>query len=352
MPMNTKSGSSQADAHDSANLSSITPAITAPSTSEIDLVDLGIVFWRRRWLMLAVFAVFVILTIIATVLKTPSYEYTTTLQLGSAVSPGSGSVVPLMSAQTVAQTIQDAYIPSAMYQYISENHLGSTGLRALKITATGAASGSNVVLRCRVKETRGPACVAMQKIAAAAFISNNSQFVTAARNQLTSLQSQAKVFEVQMDKLNTSAALYQQQEQDLERQITRMQQAGLQAARGATSGSAALSNLILNTEVQRAMDSLSSVRQQLEVQIPQQKALLAKQLDDNRSAQQLQEQAIAQGYAQVLNPGLRSLQPVGLSRAAVLALGIVLSIILAAIAAFIATYVGQVRTRLGPQTQR
>ncbi|MHB8426106.1 MAG: Wzz/FepE/Etk N-terminal domain-containing protein [Gammaproteobacteria bacterium] len=317
-----------------------------PPNEEIDLVDLGVMLWRRRRLMLAVFVVFVILTVVAALLKKPSYDYTTTLQLGTTTSQTSGNVLPLMSAQSAAQEMQATYIPNAMYKYAAQNHMDPSALRPLKITATGDVNGSIVVLSCRVRESQGPHCAAVEKIAAETFINNNSRFGTAAKNQLASLKSQATVLQVQLDKLDTSAKLYQQQQVELQRQIARMQKAGIQAARDAASGSAALSNLILNTEVQKAMDSLSLVQQQLDVSIPQQRAQLLQQIHDNLQAQQLQQQTINQSYLNTLNAGLRSLQPVGLGRAAILAIGIVLSVFIALIAALFAGYVEQVRARL------
>ncbi len=313
---------------------------------EIDLVDLGVALWRRRWLVGGVFLVLMLLVLAAALLKKPTYDYTTTLQLGSSISQTSGNVVPLMSAQSVSETMRDTYIPSARYQYAIQNHLGKSVVGVPKITATGDVNGSDVVLSCRARESMGAACMAVEKLVADAFIRDNSRFITAGKNQLASLQSQAKVLQVQLDKLQTSAALYQQQQTALKRQIARMEQAGLQAAKGAISGSAALSNLVLNTEVQRAMDSLSKVRQKLDVETPQQIAQVSQQIDDNRHAQQLQEQTLGQGYGRILNAGLRSLGPVGLGRAAILAIGIVLSIFLALLAALFMGYVEQVRMRL------
>lgn len=321
-----------------------------PPTGEVDLVDVGVLLWRRRRVMLAVFLVFLILTTIATVLERPTYEYTTSVQLGSTLL--NGNVVPLMSAPTIAEAMQNTYIPQATYQYVSQDHVTDRAtVRIPKVTASGEAGGGSVVLSCKAKESAAASCVAVETIAAESFIGSNTQFVTGAKNQLASLQAQGKVLQVQLDRLNASATLYQQQETDLEQQIARMQKAGIQAARDASNGSAALSNLILNTEVQRAMDSLADVRQQLEVSIPQQKAQLSQQLGDNVHAQELQEQNISQGYARMLNPGLRSFKPVGLNRWAVLVLGIVLSIILAILAAFIAAYVEQIRVRLAYGTR-
>lgn len=319
---------------------------------EIDLVDLGVLLWQRRRVMLVVFLVFLALTIVGTIIKSPTYSYTTGLQLGSTLVQTTGSVVPLMSAPTVAEALQNTYLPQAEAQYLnSDSGKELDANRIPKITASGTAGGDSVLVTCKSKESRSASCVAIETIAVENFISNNTQFATAAKNQLASLQAQAKVLQVQMDKINTSVALYQQQATDLEHQITQMQKAGLQAARGAENGSAALSNLILNTEVQRATDTLNSVKQQLEVSIPQQKAQLTHQLSDNANAQQLQQQNINLGFARIVNTGLRSIKPVGLSRWAVLGIGIILSIILAIFAAFVSAYVVRIQERLQAESR-
>ena len=308
-------------------------------------MDVGVALWRRRWLMLAVFLAFLIVTIVGTILKQPAYDYRTTLLLGTVVQ-ANGNVAPLMSASNVAESLQNTYLPAAALQYVAENHLDPVGAHIPKITAAGDANGSSVMLSCVARRALGPVCAAVEKMAADNFIKNNSRFITSAENQLTSLRLQGKVLQVQLDKLDASAKLYQQQAADLQRQIKVMQRAGVAAARQAGSGSAALSNLILSTEVQQAMGNLSAVQQNVDVAIPQQRAQLNQQLSDNLHAQQLQQQTIDQGYMRTLNAGLRSLQPVGRSRGSVLGIGIVLSIILALIAAIVADYVERVRMRL------
>ncbi|MGH8278802.1 MAG: Wzz/FepE/Etk N-terminal domain-containing protein [Gammaproteobacteria bacterium] len=318
-----------------------------PASDEIDLVDLGVLLWRRRWLMLVVFLVFLALTIVGTIIKNPTYEYTTGIELGSRLVSTTGNVAPLMSAPTVAEAMRNLYIPQAIAQYLSQQHVANpASMNIPKFTVSGQPDAGAVVLNCKAKQSRAQLCTAVQLIAADNFVSSNTQFATGAKNQLAALQAQATVLHVQMDKLDASAALYQKQAASLEQQIGEMHKAGVQAARGANNGSAALSNLILNTEVQRASDTLNTVRQQLDVTIPQQRAQLTQQLSDNANAQQLQEQNISQGFARMVNPGLRSIEPVGLKRGAVFGIGLIVSIILAILAAFIANYVESVRLRL------
>lgn len=321
-----------------------------PSSGEVDLVDLGVLLWRWRWLMLAVFLVFLALTIAATVLKRPTYEYTTTLQLGTVVSQTSGDVRPMMSAQSVAQALANTYIPGAMNQYVAADHPGDSAARIPKITAAGGSNDYAVVLSCRAKTDFGSVCITVEKIAADKFIRDNSGFVTVAQNQLTLLRTQAGVLQSQMDKLDAAATLYQQRAKALQQQIDRLQKSKLDAAKRSGSGSAAPSNTLINVELLHATDSLSTLQQNLVVGILQQRAQTSQQLSDNLQAQQLQQQIIDRGQIHTVDAGLHSLMPVGLGRSAILGIGILISIVLAFIAAFIAAYVQQVRARLARQT--
>lgn len=312
---------------------------------EIDLVDVGVLLWRRRWLMLAVFLVFMVLTIIATVFKRPTYEYTTTVQLGTVISQTSGNVLPFMSAQSVAQTLRDIYLPGAMNQYVTDNHLNPATVQFPDITAAGGSDGYEVVLNCRVQIQWRPACIAVEQLAAENLIKDNWRLTTAAQDRLVSLQAQAVALRSQWDKLDTAATQYQQQARALQQLIDRLQKAKSDTPpkTGVTRGS---SGSIMNIELQRADASLSIVQQNLIVGVLQQRAQLSQQLAENLRAQQLQQQAIDRSQSRILNTGLRSLQPVGISRRSMLEIGITLSVILALIAAFAAAYIERVRTRL------
>lgn len=314
---------------------------------EIDLVDLGVLLWRYRRVMLAILVVFLVLTMVATIFKRLTYSYTTSLQLGSTLVQTTGSVVPLMSAPAVAGAIQSTYVPQAFNEYLNGHQARTLDIGRLpKISASGSAGGDSVVLSCEAKEAAALPCIAVERIAVENFIANNAQFAAVAENKLASLEAQAKVLQVQLERLDASTKLYRQQADDLSTQITRMQQAGLRAARAADSGSAALSNLILDTEVQRASDTLAKVRQQLDVVIPGQKAQLTQQLSDNAHDQTLEKQNISLGFTRMVNPGLRSIKPVGLTRWAVLGLGIIISIVLAVFSAFVAAFLERIRDRL------
>ncbi|HET7396584.1 MAG TPA: hypothetical protein VFK12_09105, partial [Gammaproteobacteria bacterium] len=102
-----------------------------PSDDSTDYVEFGAMLWRRRRLLAWVFGVLMALFILLAIFKKPSYDYTTSIQLGAMVAQD-GTMVPLMSPQTAAGLLQSKYIPDAMYQYEAQQQVD---LRTLKIAA-------------------------------------------------------------------------------------------------------------------------------------------------------------------------------------------------------------------------
>lgn len=330
----------------------VTARYTQHSAEELDLVDIGVMMWRRRRLMSLVFSICLILTLVVTLVDAPTYTYTTSVQLGSILSPTTGEVTALMSAQNVAKSMNDVYIPRATYKFLAERGATAGTIRLPRIEADGDRDGTHVVIGCVSTEEKASQCTTVEKFAADEFIEDNTQFVTAQNNALLGLRSRAAVLHVQLDKLDASAAIYSKQVADLENQIERIKKNSVNAARETTNGTSALSNLILDTQAQQALENLTTARQQLEVTIPQARAQITGDLDDNAREQQLREQQLSQSVIQVQDMGLRSLRPTGFGHAAALALGMALSLLLAIIAVFLGDYVEQIRERVAAQTKR
>lgn len=393
------------------------PANYAPA-DEIDLVDLGVMFWRRRWVIAWVAGVLIVLSILAAIFKSPTYEYTTTVELGSMVSQ-TGTPVAVMDAQSAANMLQNSYIPAALAQYAQE-----TGLSAFipKVTVTGVNASANgstaLILACKAKEKLSVACTSVEQNAAQQFVKNNSRGIETlranlqadlssakidlqglqnpavfgvqklaaekaiadARAALATLQSAAGVLQVKKSKLQASTELYQKQADELQAHIADVRKAGIDSARQTSDPTQAMANLLLGTETQRSVNLLSDIQQKLTVTLPDQLATVDKNIADNARNQALQRQVISQNElalqkllfshgqdiqsqnvtigklqtqlanvqdTRVLGDALRSVKPVGLSRGAILAVGIIISLLLGFFAAMAAGYVEQVRARLG-----
>lgn len=410
-------GKTAVDKHASSEINPATgapmwPANYAPA-DEIDLVDLGVMFWRRRWVIIGVAGVLIVLSILAAIFKSPTYEYTTTIELGSIVSQ-TGTLVPVMDAQSAANMLQNSYIPAATAQYVQGKGAGSF---IPKFTVSSNSTGSAVVFSCKAKERLGAACTSVEENAAAEFVKNNSRGLETVRSNLraelsaakldlqslqdpavfgvqklaaekaiadakadlATLQSAAGVLKINKDKLEASAVLYQKQADELQAHIADVRKAAIASAKQTSDPTQAMANLLLGTETQRSVNLLNDIQQKLTVTLPEQLAMVDKNLADNARSQILQRQVISQNElalqkllfshgqdiqsqnitigklqtqlsniqdTRVLGDALRSVKPVGLTRGAILGIGIIISLLLGFFAAMAAGYVEQVRMRL------
>ncbi|MGB9430445.1 MAG: Wzz/FepE/Etk N-terminal domain-containing protein [Gammaproteobacteria bacterium] len=294
---------------------------------EIDLVDLGVMLWRRWRLMLAVFIVVVALTMVAAFLKKPEHNYITSIQLGSMIAQD-GTLVPLLPPESAAAMLQNTYVPNAIYQYQSEHNLD---LRDLKIAVVSAGSVA-VTLSCKVSDNLRVACMAVEMSAAGNFVRDNvratatlranltaqadtaklnlialqdpivfgaqkltvEKAIADARNTLANLQGTAAVLKVRNNKLNASMDLYQKEAVQLQVHISEVRKVAIDAAKSAASPTEAMANLLLSTEVQRSVDLYSQIQHKLVVDLPEQLATVNKNLEENVRGQALQKQVIAQ----------------------------------------------------------
>jgi len=212
---------------------------------EIDLVDVGVILWRRRRLMAGVAGVLIALVLLHVIFKQPTYDYTTSIQLGSMLTQN-GDLTPLMAPQTAVGILQSTSIPNAIYRYEAQQHVN---LRALKISVGSNIGSTTVTLTCKVSGKLSAACMAVEKAAAADFVRNNGRAVAViraslqaqvdtakltlvalqdptvfgvqklaaekaiadARNALANLQASATVLKVRQSKLQASVDLYRKE---------------------------------------------------------------------------------------------------------------------------------------------
>jgi hypothetical protein len=385
----------------------------AGSHGEIDLVDVGVTIWRHRSLMLVVFLTLLSLVALAAIFRRPRYVYTTSIQLGTKLAE-TGTLVPLMSPETAASLLKNNYIPDAIYQYGVQQHID---LSALYISTVARTDSMTVTMICEAVRQRSADCIAVEKIAAAKFVQDNSRAVATvraklqaeldiaklkltalkdptvfdveklkaqksianARKTLADLQASATVLAVKKTKLQSSAGLYQKESAELQSHITKVRKATLTAAHGSSNPAEAMTNLILSSEEQRSVDRYDTIQHRLSVDLPDELATVNKDIADNNRAQILQKQVIIENQLalkkllfshnqqiqsqqitisnyksqlsniqnnRVLGVPLRSIKPIGLGSAAILAIGIILAGFLAIFAAMFANYVEMVRARL------
>lgn len=300
------------------------------STSDFDLIDVGVVLWRRRTLVVVIFLVIQLIGAGAAFFVTPTYTYFATLSLGTVVA-NDGSRFQIIVPATALQALKAVYIPTAISSVAADRPDMSGQVRALNVEANASTDSNAVVLSCATKEKYADNCVAVEKLAMSLFIQDNSGVITiakaglqtqlvseinklkalqnpaemtikrlaaeesvsAAKNALASLNAKAGELSINIEKLKTSMSLYQAEQVELEKHIASSEQNSTDAAKHAATPTDALANLLLNSELQRSLDRLSDVKQKLNVEVPNQLADFEAQLANNARAQESQQQIIA-----------------------------------------------------------
>ncbi|HET7921361.1 MAG TPA: polysaccharide biosynthesis protein [Gammaproteobacteria bacterium] len=146
----------------------------------IDLVDMGVLFWRRRRVFAATFLVLLVLTVVATIVKQPTYSYTTTLDLGT-ITTDAGTQIQLIPAQTAQQMLTSTYIPTAIAEYAAKHPDELQRFRGLRVEVTGTDANAAVLLTCKAHEVHADVCMNVEEMAADAFIKTNSNQVAVRR---------------------------------------------------------------------------------------------------------------------------------------------------------------------------
>lgn len=98
---------------------------------EISLIDLAVVLYRRRWLMLAVAGLTFLAGLAFALVKSPDYRYTTPLTLATtleAIKDGYAVVQPVESPQDVAAQLNEVTIPIARRKVAERSEMDVTEL--------------------------------------------------------------------------------------------------------------------------------------------------------------------------------------------------------------------------------
>lgn len=215
---------------------------------EIDLVDLGVSLWHRRWVFLACFVLVFGLGIAYAFIHEPSYEYRALMSVGTvnglAANPGLaanqvGSVVP---SEQLVSSISQLYVPLVERQLINS---GMRGAAHLKVAVSAPKSTQVVSLSVEAPLRYGPT---VQELL--------TQVVAIAQGRVNGKISQYE---------RRETVYLQQQIQRVEHKIKAMETQARSLSRQA-GGSAAASFVAVS--VARLMKQEANYRYQLDVALP------------------------------------------------------------------------------------
>ncbi len=157
---------------------------------EIDLVQLFQILWKRKSLILIVTLICLLAGIGYAFLKKPIYEYTTAVQIGTALVGGSDSAVKtgIEASPSVKLKLEKVYIPMATRQLSGKyaNRLGSARVKENK--------NSNILLiTSKGGEDDQQFFEDLHTIAVSPLIANHRELIAASKKQYEILAQRAKL---------------------------------------------------------------------------------------------------------------------------------------------------------------
>lgn len=120
---------------------------------EIDLVDLGVSLWRRRWVFCVCFVLVFGLGVAYAFIHNPSYEYRALMRVGTLHALGGQQVGSVVSSQQLASSISQVYVPVVESQLI---HSGMKGATHLKVGVDVPKSAQVVSVSVEAPSRYGP----------------------------------------------------------------------------------------------------------------------------------------------------------------------------------------------------
>ncbi|WP_457667465.1 Wzz/FepE/Etk N-terminal domain-containing protein, partial [Thiolapillus sp.] len=117
------------------------------------------------------------------------------------------------------------------------------------------------------------------------------------KNKLASLKDQAVILNDKLQKIAANQELIKGQVQELETQIKESMNLQKSAAQNVKNETQAMAQLMIDSEVQQNRKWLAKLKERLFITLENDKAEIQKKLEDNKRAQELQQEHIAQAEA-------------------------------------------------------
>lgn len=324
-----------------------------PHPEEIDLVDIGTLFWRYRWLFVGVFLGAFIPGALFAFLQKDEYSVVTAIEVG--LITVDGEVQPVEPIETVAAKLRNGYIPTQLHAVDlppdierkslavevvakdsgslvvlkSEARTGRTGLYrkihtgiveqlvADHARVTNVIQGnlekSLALANIRLEELRDRNTLenklaairtdlTREKLELASLRNPKIYQVTrkdlenalaASREKLTGLDDRIKYLQSELTGLDTSSELVNKQIGEIRDFLQTARERRPAAVSAVEGGADAMTAMLLDAEIQKSVERLSRLEDRLYAEIPTRRVALNNELEDARRQKLLQREEIA-----------------------------------------------------------
>ena len=301
---------------------------------EIDLVQLFLVLKKRKYLILCVLVICIGTGLGFCLLRTPTYEYTTTLQIGTTLEGEDGQLVKksLESIDVAAVKIEKVYLPAVINSVM--NDLG----RMVSGKITVQKNSDILLLRSEGKADEQAFYQDIHERTVNPLVEDHWQLMTAARKQYELMVEKAtltlkkledpriylfeeKVVEGQIKEAQAKLAEYDDQKkflEDKEKRLTESQHLlqeqivkiektlalayanRTKASDEARDEAKALTFLMVNNQIEQNENRLAGLRERLHVQLENDRQQLDVNQAENRRNWGLQKDRVAELQSQLV----------------------------------------------------
>jgi len=323
---------------------------------EISLFDLWAVLVRRKWQILAV-TLLVLLLAAAYAVATPAhYRYSLAIDIGSRTDP-SGELQPIEPPKAVVAKLENNYIATAVTSFLKQHP--DVDWKP-KISASNPDSSGIVLLTAEGSTEHEAAYRSLFGAALSQLKADHDKVTQVQRLQLKqdidSAQAAVKNAQDEVSRLKAETARLDQREKQLrsevsglESQLDDLQQQRRQTVKANSGNGESTALLMVNSEIREVSDRLSQLRTELNQEIPDRRDSLASKISEQQNTieDKRGEMAVLKARLEnmsrtrALSDMQRSLRPVGTGNAVIIALGVILGLMLGVFAAFFFEFVSR-----------
>jgi capsular polysaccharide biosynthesis protein len=287
---------------------------------EFDLVDLWRILHKQKKLLLMVWAATVGLAILIGLLRTPHYETSATLQIGTLHKDDKGQWLPVESASNVVEKIKSAYIPTAMAEYKQKRQGQAV---AYQIEANVPKGTDLVTVKTHCKTADEEVCKALINAVLAKIKTDHTARadlvlrsfrlkLAAAENQLEGLRQESGYALAKKQRLEKTAGLLATQLKNKEDFLIKVYKSREKIASGNAMG--AMFALQIDDQIKKSQELIDSLQYRLNVGINQEFDDLDKAEKANALAQSNQANQISHIKAEMESLNVtREVAPVTMS---------------------------------------
>jgi hypothetical protein len=329
---------------------------------EIDLVDLWLSLAKHLRLMAVTFIAFVLLGVAVALALPKTYRYSTTIEIGSLLpQDGVGEPRLIETPPSAVAKLNESYIPLALSEYRQRHPQDD---KRYQIEASVAGKSDVVVLGAEGPRDEEAVQLGLQQSAVEKLVTDHQRVLAIERSrlqleksnqekELADQQEKGKVLAAKLKRIDETRTLLQNQVADLHSRIASADARREAAMREATDEARAMTMIMLENEIRADRERLDEVEERLFIGLPSQTDELNNDISENARAQRLIDVQVANVQTRLDNiiatsavvPPMRSLEPVGLGGASIVAVFALVGLTGAFFAALLAEFAARVRAR-------